>query len=250
MAIPTYNPFSYLDDSLADGFDYMIANLPGTPSFQDIIDTTIAYLQSFPEPPSPELLNVFTQIASVNANNYINSKIAETLDFDNASFALVDSVLSGIKENTIDSLTEFLSNTDEQIATSCSYQNSVSSSSLYTASALAKSSNAYWQVKALTPGSWSTYLSGNAAIDYSNIPHWVTASYVASLGGYAQIITSGNTNLILNTTAKLGDAPNCAMANALAITTAKIILKWPQRSAASCDQTNQLMATDLSIVQR
>ncbi len=234
MAIPTYNPMSFLEADLTAGLDYMIANLPGSPTFQDIIDTTVDYFNSLPAPPDATLISLLPKIISTNANNFINTKIADTLDFDGNALALVDSVLSGIKDNTIDSLAEFLSNTDEQLATTCSNINSISLNSLYAASALAKGSNAYWQTKALTPGSWSTYLKGNVAIDYSYIPHYVITSYVSALGGYAQAITSTNINMSFNVETKFAQAPVLALGTAIAITTGKIILKWPQRPAASC----------------
>ena len=232
MAIPTYNPYKASNTTFTDGLDYIISNLLESPTFDDLNDTIVAYFNSLPDPPG-DLIGYMPISNSNTVNDYINSKIAQNLNFNGGEAALVDAVLCGIKEGSIESMGDFLEAAIQQVA-EVEGVNTISKTALYGAAGFAQDSNAYWQNVVTTPGGWATYINSNAAINYANIPHWVEATYVGTFSGFAQIQapSMGEANAF-NFQGRSG-AGQIAISTALALTAGKVIFKWAKRPVVVC----------------
>lgn len=223
--MPNYNP--YKTDLLTNGFDYIIANLPGSPTVNDLNNTIIDYFASLPDPLSSDAQGIMQQTNIFSINNYINQQIAPNLNYDAAGWAFIESVVSGIKENTVDSYTELLLNAQEQLA--AADINTPSKNALYIALTNAQGSCAYWQTIVESPGSWATYLHANEAVNYANIPTWILAAFTGALSGFAQVQEPAiNGATPINVQGRMvGQA--MAYGSALAVNAGKVIFKWAKR---------------------
>ncbi len=226
MAIPILNPYKEGVSLFTDGLDYIIANIPGSPTYSDLSDTIIDYFNSLPDPPTDGITLIETGMAN-SVNDYVNSKIAQNQNFGGAEWAMVDAVLCGIKEQSIDSTGDFLDACMEQLTQSDI--NTISKTSIYAAIGLAKASDAYWKAIVTTPGGWATYINSNAAINYANIPFWTTATFAGTFSGFAQVQAPnmGEAN-VWNTDGRKF-ASVIALGSALVLTAGKVIFKWAQR---------------------
>ena len=235
MAIETYNPYKASNTIFTDGLDYIIANLPGSPTFDDLLTTITAYFNSLPDPPGAEIIGLMPSMMANTVNDYVNSKIAENLNFGGNEWAIVDSVLSGIKGGSIESMEDFLEAALQQVAEATI--STPTKTTLYGAAGFAKASFSYWGSVVKTPGSWATYINTNEAINWANIPFWVEATYVGTFSGFAQVqapnIPDAN---LFNVQGRMGGG-TIAISTALALTAGKVIFKWAQRPViyANCN---------------
>lgn len=230
MAIPTYNPYKEANTLFTDGLDYIIANLPTDATFDDVVTQIRAYFDSLPNPPDDT--KVFENISYNSANDYINTRIAQNLNFGANEWAFIDAVLQGIKENGIESLADFFTAAQEQLAEA--EINTATKTSLYAALGLTKASYAYWVNIVGTPGDWADYINTNAAINYANIPNWVSATFVSALSGYAQVQSPGIGQSDMFITQGRLTAINTLVAAALAVSAGKVIVKWARRPVIGC----------------
>ena len=230
MAIQTYNPFKYQEQLFTDGLDYVITNIPGSPTFDDLADTIIDYFASLPDPMSSDFLTGARIAMTNSANDFINSRIADNLNYDSNGQMLIESVLAGVKYNSIDSLADFFSAAEEQIA--MADVNTISKYALYNSLTMAKTSYAYWLAKIGTPGGWSTYFNSNAAINYASLPFWVSSAYVGAFSGFAAAQAPAMVEANLDNSTGRFYGSTMALASALTVNAGKVIFKWAQRPVA------------------
>lgn len=224
---PYYNPFDYRKGTLTAGLDYVAANIKD-PNFDDIITAVLAYYASLPTPITGDAAAAIEIIIRSTANDYINGNIGRQLNFDAGGQALMRTVLWGVKNNSIDSLDMFLDGVLEQL-TGATGVNSISKTSLYVALALATESNSYWNNVVDKPGSWAAFINSQQAINYANIPFWISATYMSSLSGFAQVQAPNIAEATeVNGQSRL-HAVTGAVAVAIALTSAQVILKWAKR---------------------
>ncbi len=235
MAVQTYNPFKYQEQLFTDGLDYVIANIPGTPTLEDLADTIVNYFSSLPDPPGSDFLQQIKVVMINSANDYINNRIIQNMNYDINGMALIDSILTGLKENNIDSLSDFFSAGEEQIA--MSNVSTISKYALYNSLTLAKTSYTYWVNIVGTPGGWSTYINANAAINYANLPFWVGGAYLGAFSGFAlaQAPSMAEANIDNSTGRFYGT--NMGLAAAIMVNAGKVIFKWSQRPAVKLSLT-------------
>lgn len=239
MASPTYNPYRDYETLFTDGLDYIVTNLTPPVNYYTITDLVTAYFNSLPTPPGPEQLQAFSRLAINSGNDYINSRIAGNLNYNANEWAFVESVLGGLKENSIDSYDSFLEDAQEQLAQADF--NTPSKTALYVALALTRASNTYWNTVVTTPGSWATYINSNAAINYANIPHWVSATFVGVLSGFAQIQDPNMPNSGILTSQGRYFAAEGSVWSALGVTVGKVILRWAKRPVGGSEQVTTII---------
>lgn len=236
MSITYLNPFSKISTQYSNGLEYLINNLPATPSFDDLNNTTIAYIQTLLDPTTipPDSLNLPMNdaLASVipnSVNDYNNQIIPQNLMMSAGQAEFVASVLQGIRQNSIESLGAFFDEVDNEI--SQSNMLTINKTSLYMASGIARASYTYWMGVLSTSGheGWTDHLSGSEAINYSNVQIWVSASFLAALSGYAQgqTLAVGGAE-VLNVAGRTIGIP-LALGAALGVTAGKVIFKWVQK---------------------
>jgi len=227
MAIPTYNPYKASNTTFTDGLDYIIANLPGSPTLDDLTETIMEYFLSLPEPEDGKLVDAMAYAIPNSVNDYINSKILLNLNFNANGQVIIDSVLSAIREESIDSLGDCLEAYIEEVAKADI--NTVSKTSLYQAVGIANANQAYWKNIVTTPGAWSTYINSNAAINYANIPNWTSAAFIGVFSGFAQIQYPEVAGADLWNGQGRNAGGVIAVGSALALTAGKVIFKWAKR---------------------
>ncbi len=229
MATQTYNPYIADAALLSDGLDYVIANLASTPTFYDLLETCEDYLYTL-IPGAPASVGLGMRITLTNTYNaYVNNKIEQNLNYDIDQLLFVNAAYKGIKSQSINSLEDFLVSGRQQLAMDTF--STFSKGPAYYALMEAEVSYNYWLTKVSTPGGWATYFDSNAAINYSNIPHWVAAAYVASYAGWSQgqevnlnfPIPSQQPGIAVMLT------KTAAMLSALMLTSGEVIFRWSNR---------------------
>ncbi|MFZ7166075.1 MAG: hypothetical protein ACO1G5_00875 [Bacteroidota bacterium] len=233
MIAPTINPYEEIGTFFKDGLDYLVAHPPaGDWTISYINETLITFLDE--EDADNNFGKLIASIFPNSVNDWTNLKIAANLKANSGQMALIEAILESIKENTIDSLdTTWYQSANEQIA--LSDIDTIDKAPLYIALAITSSSLSYWNDIVTTPGSWATFLSSNAAINYAKIPAWASASFVGSLSGFAQVKdiditqTSDLTSVFFGV---LGEAGSFMSATGL--TAAMVIMKLGKRPVAEC----------------
>ncbi len=238
MAIITVNPYKASDPVFTDGLDYIAANIPGSPTLDDLTETIMEYFLSLPEPEDEKLVDAMAFSIPNSVNDYVNWRIMANQNFNATEFALVRAVFYGIKNESIESMGNFLDACTEQVAL-CKV-NTVAKTSIYQAIGLANANQAYWKNIVTTPGAWSTYINSNAAINYANIPHWTTASVLGSFSGFAQIQYPNISGATVFNGQGRSAGGVIAVGSALALTAGKVIFKWAQRPRIVCPPKNLL----------
>lgn len=226
--IPTYNPYQQFDQLFVDGLDYIATNY-SSGQFEDLITTILDYLATLHAPfhPNDELNEILRLVMTNSANDYINTKISSNLNFGGNETAFIDSILTGIRENSTDSLRSLLYSSYQPLAELSA--DTLSKASVYQALTLAEASNTYWQSKVDSPGSWSSYFNSNYAANYVNIPIWVSASFVATFSGYAQVQAPDVVGADLHNNRNKVFAELGGLSAALVVTAGKVIFRWAKR---------------------
>ena len=227
MSLASYNPYRDYETLFTDGLNYIVTNLTPPVNYYSITELITAYFNSLPNPPSDEKLQAFSRLAANSANDYIHSRIAANLNYQAPERAFIKNVLQGLKENSMDSYDSFLQDAQEQLAQAGF--NTPSKTALYVALAISRTGNSYWNTVVTTPGNWAAYLSSNEAINYANIPHYVTAAFWGVLSGFAQIQNPYMPNADFLTAQGRYFAAEGAVWSALGLTAGKVILKWAVR---------------------
>jgi hypothetical protein len=226
MAIRNYNPYDDFGLLFTNGLDYLIANLPATPTMEDVRDKIYAYFETIPD--SPDGLGQTLAVSLNSSNEYINGQIVKNLNLRRGDWAIVAAILRGIKQNSVISLdTDYWDAAQELLVQS--EINTLSKSAIYVSLAMARAATTYWKTVATTSGSWSTYVNTNEAINYATVPYWVEAAFTGSISGYAQTLTLNVTEPTVLTTQLNRLAPWSALVGALAVNTGLVIYKWPKR---------------------
>ena len=180
--------------------------------------------------PSPSYIQLFGTLIPTTINDYQNMKITPNLNATQTQLSMINSVISGVKFNTLDSLDSFFDGVDEQIAICNS--NNTSKQSIYIASAIARASSSYWQKYLDTNSSgttgWNAYLNTiNWIANYYSFPMWVNSSFLGSLSGFSQFQAAfvGQASY-LNTMGIAGGQAG-ALISALGLAGGKIIFSLP-----------------------
>ncbi len=228
MANFTQNPFSRVGEQFYNGLDYVINNIPGSPNFDNLNTVTIDYLSTLlgggGGSINPILGDIVYSILPNTVNDYTNLLISQNANLSQQQQAIAISVLDGINKNTIDTLPDFFDSVDAEIAKT--EINITDKTALYIATAIGKSSSKYWENAAASPGNWATYLNGNSAINYANIPFYVTASFVGALSGFSQgqMPNMGGATVLNDVGRTLGSPTS--LVSSIGLTAGKVIFKW------------------------
>lgn len=238
MENKTYNPFPNIGKQYADGLDFVIANLPTTPSgevtFQGLNDTVVDYLESLfdssfdPGPSLPPVLdNLVYSILPNAANSYQNSNLSNESFYNKTQVLLVNAILNAVKNNSVENIYGVLNDADNAIAQSG--LSAVDQAPLFVTVEIGRKSFEYWQNVILAPPpttNWTMFLNSNLAINTANLPFWVATGMEGALSGYAQIQQLDMS--IATSLNSLGRAVGgtVAMVAAVGVSAGKVIFKW------------------------
>lgn len=235
MATISHNPFKIVGQQYADGLNYIITNLPVDPTFEQLNDTTIAYISELlsgeeEEPEmSPVIKATVDSILPNTVNDYINKQILDNLNLSLSQKNLIVNIYDGLFCNPISSLDDYFISVDQMITES--NINTLDKTVIFLAASIAKSSLTYWKevVENNNPAGWSTYLNSNQAVNYANIPFYIASAYVGALSGFSQAQTPniGFANVI-NDAGRIIAVP-VAIAGALGLNSGLIIFNWAKK---------------------
>ncbi len=233
MAYLKYNPLDSISSQLTDGFTYLGANLPDTGNDLNVInDKVLSYINTqilqSEDPLSPIVKGAFYSLLPTTVNSFTNNEIVTAEYYsDPEQQSLIRAISEGIKMNTIDSLNDYFDSASELVVQS---ELSVSlKTPLFAAIVFAKASYDFWMTAINTTNGWTRFLNSNIALNYPNIPFWVSASFEGALSGFSQLQSlSMEMPDILNDLGRIAGI-NGALAGALGLTASKIILHVVQK---------------------
>ena len=191
----TFNPYAYMGIQHGKVLDYLAKKLPeenecmSVDEFVGRITVLSTSWEQITGPVSEQptinnrLTNPFADVLSGFAARSLSHYWSATgMDSYNAmQRKFIEQILYEIYEMPAENIGCFYSNCDNRIS-----QTSMSNEEknpLYMATAIGKSSAAYWIKKTLEPGDWTDYLSGNYTIRYAKIAFQVCASAKGTLIG-------------------------------------------------------------------
>lgn len=235
MATISHNPFKIVGEQYVDGLNYIITNLPANPTFEQLNDTTIAYVGGLfstdEEDPSiaPILKTTVDSILPNTINDYINKQILANLNLTPLQENLIIDIYDGLFANPISSLKDYFETVDESITEAS--LTTLDKSAIFLSASIAKSSYGYWKevIENNNPAGWSTYLNSNLAVNYANLAFYVASAYVGALSGFSQAQTPnfGFANIINNAGRTI--AAPVAIAGALGLNSGLVIFKWSKK---------------------
>jgi hypothetical protein len=197
-----YNPYYVLGEKQKEALDFIIANLPPSPTFEQLNEVLLtAVFGIAPDGVlSSDTAPLFLQtVLPLAHNGYINGA-GKTLAFKNSSTSEgsnttpmyterqmpnIRQMLDGIQSVPAESIVAVLNAAEETIAGSgLAYQEQLP---LYIAVEAGRSQAAYWLMQINTPGAWAVYQNTDAAINYLHMPQLISAAVRATLLCYGLI---------------------------------------------------------------
>ena len=213
------NPYIDFGAQLKTSLDYVIANLPVSPTFEDLNQQLVDSIYII-NPSEGGPLNLVVPILKTVLPNVYNGYFnvgGRRLDDRGLKTAVVLHPTSDIGHQTPDTqqlfssntqysteqqyfidkftesvlivqplqLGEYLSRLEEDVVQSG--LNFEQQTPLLLALALGKASNEYWLNQITVFAAWGPYLNAESFINYANLPHWVSATMLGSLIAYGLV---------------------------------------------------------------
>ena len=236
------NPYHTLGPQLKTALDYIIANMPLSPSFDNLNNTLYDALFGN-NPPSDSLAIVYAKsVLPMVYNSYIvhsgvTSSVVEKLQtidnvprfaaaaqynqYSDKQYAIIYHLLKAISTTPTESIPQLLITTDEKIAGSG--LTLAEQTPLFVATALGKAVYEYWLLNIPQPSAWAAYLVNPGitpqamdALNYNNVSNWVSAAMQGALLGWGSI-NLPKLDFVDMTAANLG---------AIGMAAGKVVFKW------------------------
>jgi hypothetical protein len=221
------NPYHTLGPQLKTALDYIINNMPLSPSFDNLNNTLFDALFGN-NPPSDSLAIVYAKsVLPMVYNGY--SAEAVTLSvveghlnkYSDKQYKIIYYLLKEISTTPTESIPQLLIATDEKIGTSgLSF---AEQTPLFVATALGKAVYEYWLLNIPQPSTWAAYMVNPAitpqamdAMNYNNVSSWVSAAMQGALLGWGSIHLP-KIDFVDMTAANMG---------AIGMAAGKVVFKW------------------------
>lgn len=225
------NPYPTIGPKLKSGLDYIIANLPLNPTFENLNNTLCNAIYT-PNPTNPFLndalqLYIKSVLPFVH-NGYVNSQAsnpqisdAQLKQYSDKQFEIIYHLFKTISTTPNEAIPQLLNATDEKIAgLGLSF---AEQTPLFVATASGKALYEYWMLNIPQPGTWAAYMIDPAitpqamdAVNYAKLPQWVAAGMQGALLAYG-IIKPPQIQLADIVLAGVG---------AVALSAGKVVFKW------------------------
>ncbi len=207
------NPYPFVGEKHKEALDFIIANLPANPEFDQLNEILVAAI--FPDDPAnpvtSSIIGISLRTVLPNAyNGYVNGSQmtvnGSQLTADNVEMAsairhlsssntrysekqlhIINYMLDGIHRVPVESIKEFMESAGEKIVSSgLTFEEEAP---LIMAAASAISDHEYWMAQLANPGSasWVVYLNTDPAINYMHVAGWVEAAFQGALLSYGMI---------------------------------------------------------------
>lgn len=232
MSFLKYNPFASIASQISDGFTYLGTNLPDTGNDMTVINNNVinyinTAIMDSSDPITPSMKGAMYSVVPTAVNDYSNNEILNLAGYpDPDQQDLIRAIAEGIRTNSIDSLASYFDSATELVV-----QSDIDVSlktPVFVAIIFAQSSYAFWMDAISTTNGWTRFLNSNVALNYPNVPYWVSASFEGALSGFAQMQASIGSPNILNDIGRVA-AVNAALGGAIGLTASKILLNVVQK---------------------
>jgi hypothetical protein len=223
----TVNPYPQIGKQLTQGLGAIIAQLPASPTIDDLADAIYAYVQPLYYLPSTKLEIEVKSVVYNVANSYRNNQVLNgNAVFDSEQAPFIEMLIGS--EMTVnfapDSLLDRLVDIEDNVGTSD--LTVMAQTPLFLATISGSSAALYWGTELSNPQSqWIAYFSTNAGQNYSNSLLWSLAAMNGALAGYGAVSNS----MIEPTTSVVTNKMVSALIGALTATVGKVIFNWIPR---------------------
>jgi hypothetical protein len=202
------NPYSTLSPKLKTALDAIIANLPLSPTFENLNDALFNAM--FPtNPPSDDMTIVYVKSILPNVyNSFVTSSVVEKLElidnvprfaaaaqynhYSDKQYQIIQLLLKTISTTPTESIPQLLSATDEKIANSG--LSIIEQTPLFVATSLGKATCEYWLQNIPQPSAWAAYMVNPTitpqamdALNYAHVNSWVSAAMQGVLSGWGSV---------------------------------------------------------------
>jgi hypothetical protein len=188
MQPKSINPYSALQEKTTETLDFIITNLPVSPTIEQFNDVLLtAMFGSDPDGPlSGDVLPLFLNaVLPLTYNGYLNDMQEVECVRAGTGGSLINRIFDGVEKLPFETVGDFLSTMDDAIAGSgLPYQQQMP---LFFAVESGKAQHAYWTAQLATPGPWALYMNADPTINYMRAGSWVAASIEGALLAYGLI---------------------------------------------------------------
>ncbi len=187
------NPYTEFGTKHKASLDYVIANLPVNPTFENLNEQLVnSFFIPNPNEPGPlDLVPPVLRTVLPSAYNAYGGTRDEgrgtkgNSKFTEQQLTLVSQLIDGMKTVPALSIGDYLSNAEESvISAGLSFEEQTP---LLLALAIGKADNEYWLNQITVIAAWGNYLNADSALNYANLSGWVAASMQGALLTYGLI---------------------------------------------------------------
>lgn len=179
------NPYPFIGEKHTEALDFIIANLPANPEFDQLNDAVVAAVSpaNSEVPLVNELIQVSLSTVLPNVvNGYLNTGTKSNAVYTEKQQVIINDLFNGVKRVPVESIALFLESVAENIVSSgLTFQEQLP---LFAAADVGISDHTYWMAQIAAPGTWAAYLNPDAIRNYLQVPNWVTAAMQGALLGY------------------------------------------------------------------
>ena len=203
------NPYIEFGAQLKTSLDYIIANLPVSPTFEDLnqqlvnsiyiinpgennpVDLVVPLLKTvLPNVYNGYLVGGGQMAVNGNSQPPLPSTANRQMSISNTQYSAEQQYfIRKITESVLIvsplQIGEYLSRVEEELVQSG--LNFEQQTPLLLALALGRASYEYWLNQITVFAAWGPYLNAESFINYANLPHWVSATMVGSLIAYGLV---------------------------------------------------------------
>src|SRR3954462_6210818 len=115
MQAKAINPYSALGQVHKDALDFIIANLPANPTFDNLNEVVVNSIFA-PNPgdePSDGLVMYAGTILPYAYNSYVNAGLSNDAKYTDKQLIIINQLLQGIKAVPVEAMDEFISSIEE-----------------------------------------------------------------------------------------------------------------------------------------
>jgi hypothetical protein len=192
------NPYPALGPKIKTALDAIIISLPLSPTFENLNDALFNAVFAI-DPPTDELTILYIKSVLPNVyNSYLNGAVtlsvvegSQTI-YSQKQILVITETLNTLRTAPTETIPQFLSLTDEKIATSG--LTIAEQAPLFVATTAGKATYEYWLQQIPQPSSWAAYMvnpnitpQAMDALNYANVGSWVSASMQGALLAWGSI---------------------------------------------------------------
>lgn len=223
MSTPTFNPYSPIGEQLSKGLDFIAQKLKADSTIDEFAQAIYDYIQPLYYPTANKQVEIEIKSVVYNIiNAYNNKALGTTIPYNEQQMNFIFMMLGEITNDRIpiNAIKMWLLDIENNI--SKSGLNLEEQTPLLLSIEAGKSIYDYWVSKTETPGDWSNFFQTPKALNYINIPFWLTACINGTLIG----ANTSQNGLVAPSTDITSTNIISSLIGALSIGAGKVVFKW------------------------